>query len=443
MREELITAIVMLLILIGGSAVTRNDKKWSVFFLFLASVAGSLVSGMGIRFREIAEGPFGFLDSMLCVCAASVLVAAAERGGVLGLLFERTAKIKNRTLKAFAVLFLIALPAMLTGFASASILTTGKRVREALPDRKKAPVIIGVGAFLGVMFPPNCIPAMIAANGAGSVLPTPYSGFFLPLLILTLPAFIVFAITERAVLSSVSPVSNAAEISSEGCVYRKKSFWALIVLCITGLAVIIDGLFSSVLYPGGNTLVFFIASLIEIALSIDFRNSKLGSLKIALKTIYDGVMNAVVPMSFVFALGSFIEVSSMTGFRGLYSLWILPYSPKAVMLVLMVLALFAGYFLSVPIPALLAAYAVFPIGWLANTVVVAGCSVVIAVCGLVTRNGGISCELPCEFSEGAEIAASGKERLNMLKEARLPVILGLVMGILMVIFGDRLSFLIM
>ena len=81
MRNELIVAIVMFLISIGGSIAMKNDKKWSVLFLFLAAVAGSLAAGMGVRFREIVEGPFGFLDSMLCVCAASVLVAVLDRAG--------------------------------------------------------------------------------------------------------------------------------------------------------------------------------------------------------------------------------------------------------------------------------------------------------------------------------------------------------------------------
>ena len=65
MRNELIVAIVMFLISIGGSIAMKNDKKWSVLFLFLAAIAGSLAAGMGVRFREIVEGPFGFLDSML------------------------------------------------------------------------------------------------------------------------------------------------------------------------------------------------------------------------------------------------------------------------------------------------------------------------------------------------------------------------------------------
>ena len=400
MRNELIVAIVMFLISIGGSIATKNDKKWSVLFLFLAAVAGSLAAGMGIRFREIVEGPFGFLDSMFCVCAASILVAVLDRAGAFVLFYSKISKIRCSVLRAFMVLFFIALPAMLTGFASASLLTTGKLVKDLLEKQgeKKASVIVGVGAFLGVILPPNCIPAMIAANGAGSVLPTPYSGFFLPLLVVGLPAFIVYGIMERKALSSI----EGAELQD------KKTLPAFIILLVVLVAVLIEGVLSSVLWLGGNTLVFFVAAILVLAFSKFF-----SSAKETLNTVSEGLMRAVVPMAIVFALGSFIEVSSMTGVRGVFSYWILPYSTTGVMLVLMAASLLIGYFLSIPIPAFLITYAVFPIGWLANTVIVSGCSVVLAVIGLITRRGGI-------------MENDGLERKEVLKNVCVPAILVLV-----------------
>ena len=416
MRNELIVAIVMLLISIGGSVAMKNDKKWSVLFLFLAAVAGSLVAGMGVRFREIVEGPFGFLDSMLCVCAASVLVAVLERSGAFILLYSWISKVNSNILRSFLVLFFIALPAMLTGFASASLLTTGKLVKNLLEKQgiKKASVIVAVGAFLGVILPPNCIPAMIASNGAGSVLPTPYAGFFLPLLAVGLPAFIVYGIMEMKALSSI----EVADVQDKGA----KS--ALIVLILVLVAVLVEGVFSSIIWLGGNTLVFFVATILILALSRFF-----GSAKETLETVSGGLMRAAVPMAIVFALGSFIEVSSMTGVRGMFSYWILGYSTTGVMLVLMAASLIIGYFFSIPIPAFLITYAVFPIGWLANTVIVTGCSVVLAVVGLITRKGGI-------------IEDDGLKHTEVLKNVCVPAILVLVCGVLLVLFGDKLTFLI-
>ena len=409
----------MFLISIGGSVATRNDRKWSVFFLFLAAVAGSLVAGMGIRFREIVEGPFGFLDSMLCVCAASVLVMLLDRSGAFAYLADRLFSIKNTTLKAFAVLLFIALPAMLTGFAGSSLLTTGKLVRERAEgtDPKKMHLTVCVGAFIGVILPPNCIPAMIAANGAGSVLPTPYAGFFLPLLLIGLPAFIAYGLINRKALASVSACGRT---ESKGAVA------ALAVLALTLVAVVIDGVFASVLFLGGNTLVFFVASILVVVI---WRGA--GSAKAVFDAVSDGVMKAVVPIAVVFALGSFIEVSSMTGVRGLFSYVILPYSTTAVMLILMACALGIGLLLALPIPAFLITYAVFPIGWLANSVIVAGCSTVLAVVALLTSRGGI-----------ADCGKDGTKWQDVLKEAWLPVVLVLAVGVVFVVCGDSLTCLI-
>ena len=419
MRNEIVVALVMLLISIGGSIVTRNDRKWSVFFLFLASVAGSLAAGMGIRFREIVEGPFGFLDSMLCVCAASVLVAVLERSGAFGYLADRVFSIRSRTLRAFGVLFLIALPSMLTGFAGSSLLTTGRLFRERVQgaDPKKVHLTVCVGAFIGVILPPNCIPAMIAANGAGSVLPTPYAGFFLPLLVIGLPAFIVYALMRRDILASV----EVQEKSGSG-----SALVSLIVLAVAGIAVLFDGVLPNVLYLGGNTLVFFVSSIIVIAVCKGF-----GGFKAVFDTVSDGLMKAVVPMAVVFSLGSFIEVSSMTGVRGLYSMWILPYNVVPVMLVLMAAALVIGYFFSTPVPAFLITYAVFPIGWLANTVPVAGLGAALAVVALITRNGGI-----------VNCRENGLKSSDVLREVWLPVVLVLAVGTAFVVFGDSLTFLV-
>ena len=62
--------------------------------------------------------------------------------------------------------------------------------------------------------------------------------------------------------------------------------------------------------------------------------------------------------------------------------------------------------------------------------VVTGCSVVLAVIGLVTRRGGI-------------MENNGLKRSEVLKNICVPAFLVLVMGVLLVVFGDRMTFLIM
>ena len=66
---------------------------------------------------------------------------------------------------------------------------------------------------------------------------------------------------------------------------------------------------------------------------------------------------------------------------------------------------------------------------LLTALTVTGCSVVLAVIALLTRRGGI-------------MENSGLKHTEVLKNVCVPASLVLVMGVLLVVFGDKLSFLI-
>lgn len=422
MREELLIALVMLGVVVVGSVLTKNNKKRAVLVLLLAALAGSLTAGMGVRFREIVEGPFGFLDAALSVVCAAILVRALEKAGAFDALLERILGIKSRTLRALCMALLIALPGMLTGLASVSVVTTGalvgKRMKTAGVAQEKIARTVIVGSFLGMMLPPNCLPAIIAANGAGSVLPTPYVGFFLPLLVMSLPAFVVYVLTCRDTLAFEAP-------AQEG----KSAKLALIVLALVALAVLVEGLLSSVVYIGGSALYFTVAALVLLF--------SCGGAKKALDTASAGLMDAAIPVALMFALGSFIEVSSMTGVRGYYSLLILGTDTSVVMLIQMALMLLLGLVLGTPLPAFLATYAVFPIGWLANTVIVTGVASALGAAHLLAMRGGLTEEV-C-----TTLALDGVSWKHTIRSLLLPAVLVLAMGVIMVVFGDSMTALIL
>ena len=424
MREEYIVALVMFGILIVGEIVTRNDKKWSAVLLLAASVAGSLAAGMGIRFREIVEGPFGFLDAALSVAAAAVFTGLLYRTGFLEKLLEKILKVRARALKAILILLFIALPGAFTGLGSLCILTTGKLVGEKMKAKgiAQAKIVrtVMAGAFFGMMLPPNCLPAIIASNGAGSVLPTPYVGFFMPLLVLTLPSLILYALLNVKTLALEDETKESVKLP----------VFELVVFLLVVAAILVEGLLTSFVYIGGNTLAFFIGAVLLVF-------AKGGSVNAAVESLHD----AVVPLGLLFALGSFIEVTSMTGIRGIYSLLTLPQTTGGqtalLMLILMAISLVIGLFLSVPIPAFLATYAVFPIGWLANPVIVTGVSAAVGLVYLFTLRGGL-------FTETAGMLEDKNTKWGeSVKAMLLPALLMCALAVVMVLFGDPLDFLIM
>lgn len=424
MREEIIITLVMFIVSAAGSIWKKNDRKWGVLFMFIACIAGSLVAGMGIRFREIVEGPYALLDAALSVCCASIFVWLFYCAGCFENIFNSIAKIKNNVVKAFAVLLFIAMPAALTGFAAASVLTTGKIVADALKakktENKKITVVVAGGAFIGMVMPPNCVPAMIAANAAGSVLPTPFVGFFLPLLLTALPLYIVFALVNKDVLASVVGQENK----------EKKTLFNVLFAVVIALT-LVEGFLGSFIYIGGNVLFFTVASIILIVLAKGF-----GSFKQTVENVTNGLDMAVWTVALMFVVGAFCEVSSMSGVRGLYSLWILPYKVPNVMLVMIAIALVFGYFLNEPLAAFLITYAVYPISWLANTVVVTGCAAALCIVPMICKRGG----LIQTTGEMLDTKSTYKEVFPSL----LPLaIITVAIGLVWVYFGDNLSMLIL
>ena len=419
MREEYLLALLMLGLVAVVEICTRNHPKWWAPALLLAAVAGSLVAGMGLRFREIVEGPFGFLDALLPCVVAMIFLRVLKDGGAWDRLFARLQG-KSPLLTSFGMLLFLALPGMLTGFAAASVLMSAKPVYELLmkkgASKAKAVGFIAVGAFLGMMLPPNCAPAIVASNGAGSVLPTPYVGFFLPLLILSCPAFLLFGLLSAPLFKG--PASDA----------EKEKLLPLLPLVLVLLLVLVDGLLGSYVYVGGQALIFLVGVVLAFLLPTERRGPKA-----AFDTLIQGVTDIAVPVAAVFALGSFIEVSSMNGIRGIFSYHILPYSVTAVMLVLMAISVVLGFVLSAPLPAFLITYAVFPIGWLANTVIVTGCAAAVGVALLIACRGGVISRVKEEL--GVEDVSYGQTVEQLL----LPALLVLIMGIVMVVFGDKMT----
>ncbi|HPA61135.1 MAG TPA: hypothetical protein PLS01_06145, partial [Clostridia bacterium] len=166
MREEIVIALAMLAVLLAGGAITKNQRRYTPLILLLSAIAGSLAAGMGLRFREIVEGPFGFLDAMLSVLCGMVFLRVLHDGGALGVLFSRAARRKSRGARALCLMLFMALPGMLSGSALAGILISGPLVRDELRKagvhENKVGQFVVVGAFLGMMLPPACIPAMVA-----------------------------------------------------------------------------------------------------------------------------------------------------------------------------------------------------------------------------------------------------------------------------------------
>lgn len=194
----------MVLILILGivalaSLCLKNNKTELALAIIIAAVIGSLTAGMGLRIRELVEGPFGYLDSVLAVITGMIFLMMLMDNGVLEIIFERIVMKKRKSmLQAIFLLLLVALPGIFTGTATASILTTGTMVGTYLlkkgVDKSKVVEFIAIGSLIGMLMPPICLPAMIIVVSRSGSFPASFEGYAIPLLIISLPTFILYAI---------------------------------------------------------------------------------------------------------------------------------------------------------------------------------------------------------------------------------------------------------
>ena len=106
------------------------------------------------------------------------------------------------------------------------------------------------------------------------------------------------------------------------------------------------------------------------------------------------------------------------------------------MLLLMAISIVLGFFLGPAIPAFLITYAVFPIGWLANTVSVTGCAMALSCVLLISVKGGL-------IDTVSNSLGYKKDYKNVIKGLLPIVVFTLIMGIIWVLCADNLTALIL
>ncbi len=180
--------------------------------MFLAALAGGLVGAvfgtppLPELLRHLVEGSSTYLDVILVFSTATIFMAiVSESGGVNYIVWATIRAFHNKRLAALVVLMIIVLvPGALTGAGSISLLVVGAPVALALRllgiSQKRAAAILFIIAGLSAAAPPVNIWAMILCAGTA----IPYVGFELPLAVPVLVCGIFTMLTlgwkrERAV----------------------------------------------------------------------------------------------------------------------------------------------------------------------------------------------------------------------------------------------------
>lgn len=305
MSIELITFIAMLAVFLVGCFLCKLPVSIS---MVAAAIAGSLVSGNGIAIRHLTEGMFSYVDTILVIASAMIFMKVIQASGALdaisSVIIERFHKVP--ALMLCLIMLIIMFPGMITGSSTASVLSAGSIMAPVLmtmgvPMLETA-CILAMGGILGMIAPPTNIPAMII--GAG--IDIPYSGFGLPLALMTFPLAILFVLLfGYKHVKHMNYPEVQAKLNTES---RKKFGFRIYIPLILAIVLMIMNKAVPAIPDIGMPLVFLISAGVGCFTGYKFNFAKEAKESIA----------SVLPvMGILMGVGMFIQIMTLTGVRGL------------------------------------------------------------------------------------------------------------------------------
>lgn len=304
MQPEFITFLVMLAIFLGGCFLLKLPVSIS---MVLAAIGGSIAGGQGIALHHMVEGMFAYVDTILVIGTAMVFMKVVEASGALdaisSLIIQRFRRLP--VLMLCLIMLIIMFPGMITGSSTASVLSAGSIMAPVLmtmgvPALETA-CILALGGLLGMIAPPTNIPAMLIGAGVD----IPYSGFELPLALLTFPLAFLFVLmfglkfVRKMDYEQVLLQLNTKSREEFGLRIYLPIILALILMILNKAVPAVPNI--------GMPLVFIISSVVGC-----FTGYRFNLARIAKDSI-----NAVLPvMGILMGVGMFIQIMTLTGVRG-------------------------------------------------------------------------------------------------------------------------------
>lgn len=295
--------------MVGVFAAGCFALKWPVSVsMLVASVAGALAGGVQDPVRHLVEGTFGYVDTILTIATAMMFMTGFRGSGALEALTAAVIKKFNKLPGLLMVLltFVIMVPGMITGSSTASVLTSGAVVAPMFVSMGMTAIesgaLISIAAILGMIAPPVNIPAMIIGGG----IDMPYVGFELPLMLLTFPLAIVFALWFG--WRKVRHVDRSKVlVSLDFSTLNKYGGWRLFSpLILIFVLMILDKTVPSI-FGLGMPLIFMLGTMLTW-----ITGKRFNILQSAKKSIED-----VLPvLGILVGVGMFIQIMTATGMRG-------------------------------------------------------------------------------------------------------------------------------
>jgi CitMHS family citrate-Mg2+:H+ or citrate-Ca2+:H+ symporter len=427
----------VILAVMGIAYAVASWRKLSVELCMLSSaVAGGLVGAfvrtppIGELARHLVEGTFTYLDVMLVFITATIFITiVAESGGVDYIVRGIIRAFHGQYIIALLLLMiLILIPGALTGAGSVSLLTVGAPSALAMGylglPKKRVAAILFIIAGLSAAAPPVNIWAMIICAGTA----IPYVGFeyTLGIPVLLLGTLTILTLGRRR----EHPMSRDDVLRAMPEAPHGMTWWRVLLPFLAFFGTIV----ASRLWPFstpilGLPLQFSIAALLALLLSPK---------RVNILTLSRDTVRRLMPLLATMAIvGSLQQIMTVTGVRGLISYSVISTPLVLLYLLLIVLIPVSEGVLTYGAAAIIG----IPLVWFLNsigmhaTVVIAGLSL------LWPLGDGLP---PTALIGRLTVMVSGYRGSywSFLKETWLPWLVITAVGILMIVYSARLSFLV-
>ena len=355
---ELLYFLVMIAVFILLVLLVKMPSGIAMMISAVVGMAMSaIISKTEFSLRELVDGAFGYFDTILIITAAMIFMGGLQASGALEYISALLVKKLYKHPKILLLFFMLIImfPAMVTGSSLASIISSGALVAPIMIKmgikKERAGAIIAFGAILGMIAPPINVPVMAICD----VVDIPYTGFTLPLLILTIPlaVFVVlflgrgvkeidlnemaqvidFSILEKkkdniedSVNTNEELVPEVEENKKEGNFFKRLidkyedivsdkkpqgkvtySWVVLLPIIILVLLIVLESVLPKVFGKLGMALIFIIATLPTFFV---------GRKPNVIKVLNDGVHKSFGAMGLLCGVGMFVQVLTLSGARG-------------------------------------------------------------------------------------------------------------------------------
>ena len=421
MTTELIAFLVMVAVFLLGCFLCKLPVSLS---MVLASVAGAIAGGQGLALRHLVEGMFAYVDTIMVIATAMIFMKVIQESGALdaiaSLIIQRFHKVP--ALMLIFIMIIIMFPGMITGSSTASVLSAGSIMAPVLmlmgvPVLETA-CILALGGVLGMIAPPTNIPAMII--GAG--LDIPYSGFGLPLTMLTFPlAFLFVLMFGYKYVKNMNYVEVEAKLNTDS---RERFGFKVYIPLLLAIVLMVLNKAVPAIPDIGMPLVFLVSAVVGC-----FTGYKFNFFKAAKESVH----SALPVMGILMGVGMFIQVMTLTGVRGLIVTSCLSLPSFARYLALAISMPAFGAISSFGSASVLGVP--FLLSFLAKDQII-----VAAALSLVASLGDMVPPTALAGIFAAKVV--GMENYTpILKKCLIPCLIVVIWAILFIVFADQLSFL--